>query len=46
MKTLVTGAVKVVVCLTMGVMVHEFTEKHVGEPLQKFMDSLAEKKGK
>lgn len=37
-------AVQIVVGTAVGVMVNDFSKKYVGEPLQKFMDSLAEKK--
>ena len=37
--------VQIAVGLAMGVMVNDFSKKYVGEPLAKFMDSLAEKKG-
>lgn len=35
--------VQIAVGAAMGVMVNDFAKKYVGEPLQKFMDSLAEK---
>jgi hypothetical protein len=40
--------VQVAVGAAVGVMVNDFSKKYVGEPLQKFMDSVAEKveKGK
>lgn len=38
--------VQIAVGLAMGVMVNDFSKKYVGEPLQKFMDSVAEKNGK
>ena len=45
MKDVVKLAVKVAVYVAMGSMANDFAQKHVGKPLQKFMDSLAEKKG-
>lgn len=36
--------VQIAVGVAMGVMVNDFSKKYVGEPLAKFMDSLAEKK--
>lgn len=38
--------VQVAVGAAMGVMVNDFSKKYVGEPLQKFMDSMAEEKYK
>ncbi len=38
--------VQVAVGVAMGVMVNDFSKKYVGEPLQKFMDSVAEEKYK
>ena len=38
--------VQVAVGAAVGVMVNDFSKKYVGEPLQKFMDSVAEKNGK
>lgn len=35
--------VQVAVGAAVGVMVNDFSKKYVGEPLQKFMDSVAEK---
>lgn len=35
--------VQIAVGVAMGVMVNDFSKKYVGEPLQKFMDSVAEK---
>lgn len=41
-------AVKVVIQIAVGVavgsMANDFAKKHVGDPLAKFMDSLAEKR--
>ena len=37
---------QVAVGAAMGVMVHDFAKKYVGEPLQKFMDSVAKEKYK
>ena len=37
---------QIAVGLAMGVMVHDFSKKYVGEPLQKFMDNVAEEKYK
>ena len=37
---------QVAVGAAMGVMVNDFSKKYVGEPLQKFMDSVAENKYK
>jgi hypothetical protein len=39
-------AVQIAVGVAMGVMVNDFSKKYVGEPLQKFMDSVAEGKYK
>lgn len=38
--------VQIAVGAAMGVMVHDFSKKYVGEPIQKFMDSIAEDKYK
>lgn len=38
--------VQVAVGAAMGVMVNDFSKKYVGEPLAKFMDSVAEKSQK
>lgn len=38
--------VQIAVGAAMGVMVNDFAKKYVGEPLQKFMDSMAEEKYK
>lgn len=38
--------VQVAVGAAMGVMVSDFSEKYVGKPLAKFMDSVAEKSQK
>lgn len=38
--------VQVAVGVAMGIMVNDFSKKYVGEPLQKFMDSMAEQKYK
>ena len=38
--------VQVAVGAAVGVMVNDFSKKYVGEPLQKFMDSMAEQKYK
>ena len=38
--------VQIAVGTAMGVMVNDFSKKYVGEPLQKFMDSLNEKSQK
>lgn len=38
--------VQVAVGAAMGIMVNDFSKKYVGEPLQKFMDSVAEKSQK
>lgn len=38
--------VQIAVGTAMGVMVNDFSKKYVGEPLQKFMDSMAEEKYK
>lgn len=38
--------VQVAVGTAMGIMVNDFSKKYVGEPLQKFMDSVAEKSQK
>ena len=38
--------VQVAVGTAVGVMVNDFSKKYVGEPLQKFMDSMAEEKYK
>ena len=38
--------VQIAVGAAMGVMVNDFAKKYVGEPLQKFMDSMAETKYK
>lgn len=35
--------VQIAVGAAVGVMVNDFSKKYVGEPLQKYMDSLAEK---
>ena len=35
--------VQIAVGAAVGVMVNDFSKKYVGEPLQKFMDSKAEK---
>lgn len=35
--------VQIAVGVAMGVMVNDFSKKYIGEPLQKFMDSVAEK---
>lgn len=35
--------VQVAVTAAVGVMVNDFSKKYVGEPLQKYMDSVAEK---
>lgn len=38
--------VQIAVGAAMGVMVNDFSKKYVGEPLAKFMDSMAEEKYK
>lgn len=38
--------VQVAVGAAVGVMVNDFSKKYVGEPLQNFMDSVAEEKYK
>lgn len=38
--------VQVAVVAAIGTMVNDFSKKYVGEPLQKFMDSIAEEKYK
>ena len=38
--------VQVAVGVAVGTMANDFSKKYVGEPLQKFMDSLAEKSQK
>lgn len=38
--------VQVAVGTAVGVMVNDFSKKYVGEPLQKFMDSVAKEKYK
>lgn len=38
--------VQIAVGAAVGVMASDFSEKYVGKPLQKFMDSVAEKHGK
>lgn len=38
--------VQIAVGLAVGVMVNDFSKKYVGEPLQKFMDSVNEKSQK
>ncbi len=38
--------VQIAVGAAVGVMASDFSEKYVGKPLQKFMDSVAEKAGK
>lgn len=38
--------VQIAVGAAVGVMVNDFSKKYVGEPLQKFMDSMAEEKYK
>ena len=38
--------VQIAVGAAMGVMVNDFSKKYVGEPLRKFMDSVAENKYK
>jgi hypothetical protein len=37
---------QIAVGAAMGVMVHDFAKKYVGEPLQKVMDSVAKEKYK
>ena len=37
---------QIAVGAALGVMVNDFSKKYVGEPLQKFMDSVAEEKYK
>ena len=38
--------IQIAVGAAVGVMVNDFSKKYVGEPLQKFMDSVAEEKYK
>lgn len=38
--------VQIAVGAAVGVMVNDFSKKYVGEPIQKFMDSMAEQKYK
>lgn len=45
MKNVVKVVVQIAVGVAMGTMVNDFSKKYVGEPLAKFMDSLAEKRG-
>ena len=40
------GVVQIAVGVAVGVMVNDFSKKYVGEPLQKFMDKMAEEKYK
>lgn len=38
--------VQIAVGAAVGTMAHDFAKKHVGEPLQKFMDSMTKEKYK
>lgn len=43
LSKVVKVAVQIAVGAAVGVMASDFSEKYVGKPLQKFMDSVAEK---
>lgn len=44
LKDAVKVVVQIAVGVAVGTMANDFAKKHVGEPLAKFMDSLAEKR--